>query len=78
MIEVIKFQSIEYVIRNIDFVFGSRTIGIKKLNSVLMNENGGYVSDEARAIDENIFYFVEERHLFLNEKSLVSKIIAQL
>lgn len=78
MIEVIKFQSIEYVIRNIDFVFGNRTIGIKKLNSVLMNENGGYVSDEARAIDENIFYFVEERHLFLNEKSLVSKIIAQL
>ncbi|MDX1349006.1 MAG: hypothetical protein R3279_02100 [Putridiphycobacter sp.] len=43
-----------------------------------MNKHGTYVSDLARIIDEEIFYFVEEKDLNLSEKELVNKILAEL
>ena len=78
VIQIIKFQGFKYPIREISFPFGIRTIGVEKLNDVLMNENGGYVSEEARIIDEHIFYFVAKKNFYLTAKKLSLNIIAQL
>ena len=73
----VKFENKTYCIRNITFPFGERTVGTEKLNDALMDD-GGYVSEEARLIDESIFYFVEENNLRLREKELVLKINSEI
>lgn len=77
MRDVVKFKNIDYPIKSISFSFGERIIGTECLNNVLINENGGYVSEKARAIDEYIFYFVTASEL-LYEKDLALKIISEL
>ena len=37
------------------------TISTEDLEAVLINEDGGYTSPEARLIDEHIFFYVPER-----------------
>ncbi|RLA06896.1 MAG: hypothetical protein DRQ51_07965 [Gammaproteobacteria bacterium] len=78
MIGVINFKNTEFPIREIRFPFGDRIVGTCKLNEVLMDEDGGYVSTKARMIDEHIFYFVEEYKLFSCKKALVLEIISEL
>lgn len=72
------FENTEYPIRNIMFPFGDRTVGSEILNSVLMNEDGAYVSEEARLVDELIFFFVKESDLHLPESQLSQKIISEI
>jgi hypothetical protein len=74
----VKFENKTYCIRDITFPFGERTVGTEKLNDALMTDDGGYVSEEAKLIDESIFYFVEENNLCLQEKELVLKIISEI
>ena len=59
--EIIKFEGQEFPIVNIKLPFGVRKVSNENLNEALMNFDGGYVSEEARLIDENIFYFVEDK-----------------
>mgnify|MGYP003665930667 FL=1 len=58
--------------------FGERTISTVQLNESLLNLEGSYVSEEARLIDENIFYFVEENVLCFQENEIVNKILSEI
>jgi hypothetical protein len=58
--------------------FGERTISIENLNNVLMSNDGSYVSEEARMIDEQLFYYIENDSLHLTEFQLVAKILSEI
>ena len=69
----IKFQNVEYKIREIDVPqIGAVLISTHILNNLLTDEFGAYVSKEARFIDEQIFYFVDDSEIELNEKLLTN------
>jgi len=48
---------------------GEVLISTESLNEALM-EDGKYISEEARNIDEMIYFFVEDEHIKLTEKEL--------
>ena len=74
----IKFKELTYPLKNVSFSFGDRLISTVKLNHNLLSEAGDYVSEKARIIDEQIFYFVEEEDLNLSEKEIASKILIEI
>jgi len=74
----IEFQGKDYPLVLVNLPFGEMLISTVSLNNVLMNNDGSYVSDEARTIDENIFYFVEDNILHLNENKLANKILSEI
>ena len=43
-----------------------------------MNEDGSYVSENARLVDEDIFYFVDEEDLNLSDDELVKLILSEI
>ena len=47
------------------------TISTSDLNDALMNKDGSYVSESARIIDEEIFFFVERNEIELNDIELI-------
>ena len=67
---MITFQGYEYPTREIEIrEFGDVTIATKSLSEALIpSDLGHYVSDEARAIDEEIFFFVDDEDI--NSKDL--------
>ncbi len=79
MIDItIPFQNKEYTIREVELPkFGKVFVSTVALNDSLMNDAGGYVSDEAKAIDEKIFHFVEQEELELPDDDLVQLLIEQ-
>lgn len=76
--DIIKFQGKEYPSIIVNMPFGESKISSIELNKSLMNLDGSYVSDEARAIDENIFYFVDEKILSFRENLIVNKILSEI
>lgn len=74
----IVFQGKSYPIALINMPFGERIISTENLNGVLMNSDGSYVSDEARVLDESIFYFVEDESISISETELTNKILVEL
>ncbi len=48
------------------------------LNRLLVSKEGDYVSDEARHIDEQIFYFVTSSSFKLFDQDLVCKILKEM
>lgn len=75
----ITLQNQQYAIREIELPkFGKVLISTVALNDSLMNDTGGYVSDEARAIDEKIFHFVEQEELELPDDDLIRLLIEQV
>jgi len=52
------------------------TISTTDLDASLFDDNGQYISDYARHIDELIFYFVNENDIELPEK-ILSEIVYQ-
>ncbi len=50
---------------------GKRLISIDRLDVALMTKDGCYVSEEARAIDEDVFLYVPESIIVADEKTLV-------
>ncbi|MCB0454762.1 MAG: hypothetical protein KDC62_05165 [Aequorivita sp.] len=76
--EMIKFEGKEYPILQLKFPFGERQISTEKLNDCLMNVDGSYVSENARLIDESIFYFVDEENLKLDEAKLTRLILSEI
>lgn len=75
---MIKFEGIEYPTLLLSFPFGERQISTEKLNDNLMNLDGSYVSENARLIDEKIFYFVDEENLSLNKAELTQLILSEI
>ena len=65
----IKFDGEDYPARLID-VSGKRLISIDRLDVALMTKDGCYVSEEARSIDEGIFFYVPESMIAADEKVL--------
>ena len=63
MLDFIVFAENKYPIRKVAIEgYGSELmISSEDLESVLINEDGGYTSPEARLIDEHIFFYVPER-----------------
>ena len=48
------------------------------LNAKLLDERGRYVSENARIVDEKIFYFVEENEIELPDTQLRQLLIRQI
>lgn len=76
--EKINFNGKKFPIVNIDLPFGERKISSQKLNEALMNLDGSYISEEARMIDENIFYYVEEKVIHSGENEIINKVISEI
>lgn len=76
--EMIKFEGKEYPTLLLNFPFGERQISTEKLNDSLINVDGSYVSENARFIDEKIFYFVDEENLKLDKAKLVQLILSEI
>ena len=73
--DTINFQNKEFKIRQLELPeIGNVLISTNSLNESLLNESGGYVSDEALVVDENIFYFVNDNEIKLSNKELMNLI----
>lgn len=74
----INFKGNKYPVKSIDFPFSERIISTINLNHNLMNEDGSYYSEEARFIDEQIFYFVEEKVLYGDRIKIAKLILSEI
>ena len=63
MLDFIVFAENMYPARKVAIEsYGSElTISTEDLEDVLINEDGGYTSTEARLIDEQVFFYVPKR-----------------
>lgn len=74
----IEFQNKEYLIREVELPeIGNVLISTVELSDLLINEKGGYVSNEAISVDERIYYFVEENEIKLSDDDLIKLLIEQ-
>jgi hypothetical protein len=58
--------------------FGEVLISVEALNDILTDNEGGYVSDEAEFVDEQIFYFVSDNEIGLPLSKLTELINTQI
>jgi hypothetical protein len=78
MMEIIEFQKKQYRIREIKLPkVGKVLISTTSLNEALLKK-GSYVSDNAVIIDEQIYYFVNEREITLSDKKLINLVKKEL
>ncbi len=76
--DTIKFQNKEYRIREIELPgLGIVLISTTNLSDALMNNRSDYVSDVAQNIDEEIYFFVEENEIEMDEVDLANLICQQ-
>ena len=63
MLDFVLFEENIYPVRYvvIEGYVSELMISTEDLEAVLINEDGGYTSPEARLIDEHIFFYVPER-----------------
>ena len=67
MDEIIQFQGKDYLCRYIDTEHGLFLIAEDDLESNLFDEKNQYVSEEAKQIDERVFFYVPASILFMNK-----------
>ncbi len=73
---MIGFDGKEYPTKQLNIPdFGKRLVSVESLEKSLMDAEGFYVSDEALAIDEKIFFYVPDDIINLDEKNLVDFIM---
>ena len=74
MLNTITYKGVEYPTREIDVnVDGERhhyTVSTTELNSAIYNDETGYPDAEAQAIDESIFYYLDEEEWKMSDKEL--------
>lgn len=74
--DTIKFNNKHYGLRKLLFPFGTRLVATTDLNESLFDMKSlDYVSEEARVIDESIYFFVESEQLKLDDEKLVDYIL---
>lgn len=78
MTEAIKLNNREFPLREVEFDFGKRLISTETLNEQITDAQGRYTSEEARVIDESIFYYVDHHSIQLAEDSLCAKILSEI
>ena len=67
----IEFEKRKYTIREVEIPgVGERIIASTELNNILISEDGEYKSDEARYIDEQIYFFLEPDKLNFSDTAL--------
>ena len=72
----VKFENQNYQIRQMDIENSEiRIIASTTLNKRLINAKGSYTSEEARYVDEQIYFFVEPDILNLNDMALKQYVI---
>jgi hypothetical protein len=75
---MIHFQNISYPTRSVELAdYGEILISITSLNDILLKDDD-YVSDEARYIDEQIFYFAEDEQINLSDDELRKLLLKEL
>jgi|GEM_PF-1218619 len=79
-IDIIDFENKKYKCRIIDLneEFGKVYVGSTELEKKLITEEGGYTSEMARFVDEQIFYFVDAWKFRLTDDLLAQSILADL
>ena len=79
MLDFIIFEEGTYPVRYVA-IEGRESelmISTENLEAVLINEDGGYTSPEARLIDEQIFYYVPERIIMDCSDEEVTEIVCR-
>ena len=72
---MIVFDKKKYKIRQVQIDdLGEINIASTVLNKLLILNEGCYKSEEARFIDEQIYFFVEPQKLKLNDEKLINHI----
>lgn len=70
---IILFEKRKYKVRQVQFTnSGELNIASTFLNRKLFSDNGLYKSEEARVIDELIYFFVEPEKLRLSDNKLLN------
>ena len=78
-LEMITYAGFDYHGRRVCICpFGHVLVSTTLLNSVLMDSNGAYISEEARLIDEQVCYFVEPDEICLGDNQLRQLLISEL
>ena len=73
--ETIMFDGMQHKARAIKVkTFGERLIAGEFLEEKLLDEKGNYVPDEARRVDESVFFYVEDKWLNVDDESLAAKV----
>ena len=69
----ISFLNKSYPVRELflDSISLEVTISTSDLNNALMNKDGSYVSESARILDEEIYFFVERNEIELDDIELI-------
>lgn len=66
----VEFEGKTYPVREVHIKsFGDRYIATKTLENILM-PNDEYASDDARDLDERIFFYVEDKYINYDDKKL--------
>ncbi len=77
--DIINFNNKEYKVREVELPeLGNVLISTNSLNESLLNKYGAYVSDEAIAVDENIFYFVNDIEIELSDQQLMNLLTEEI
>lgn len=76
----IEFAGKQYALRLIDFGvdWGTYCVGSTQLLNLLIDEGSRYTSDEARRVDEEIFYFIPVHYYRFSDSRLKSMILSEI
>ena len=75
----IIFQNKKFKLREIELPeIGNVLISTDTLNQVLLDKNLNYVSNEANAIDEHIYFFVDDKEIELPDTELLNLLIKEV
>ena len=58
--------------------FGDRIVAGESLQKKLLTANGTHVSDEAQAIDEEIFFYIDDKYLNCGDIQLANYVEKQV
>lgn len=77
-VKYIKFRNKRFPLRELKHAeFNTIVISTVELNNLLMTKTGGYVSKEAEAIDDRIYYYVESYQFIRSDKKLLKLIVEE-
>lgn len=69
--DFINYNDKNYPLREIKLPeFGYVTISTESLSKLLLNDDSCYTTQEAKYIDEKVFYFIEDDKINLSDKDL--------
>jgi len=76
----LQFEGSQYKVREVDLGkgWGRCAIASMQLESTLLGEQNRYVSEEARLVDENIFFFIPTHWFKLSDDQLRCRILMEV